>query len=58
MAGKSTCRLRARSSSFMSRKRARVRPCVVDDGVEGVQPLVGLGRIDVGDLVGDAVEEH
>ena len=30
----------------------------VDDGVEAVQPLLGLGRIDVGQLVHVAVEDH
>ena len=30
----------------------------VDHGVEGVEPLLGLARIDVGDLVDVAVEDH
>ena len=39
-AGTPTCRSRARSSSLSRRYRARVLPCAVDDGVEGVEPLL------------------
>ena len=35
------------------------RPALsVHDSVEGVEPLSRLGRVDVGDLVGDPVKEH
>jgi hypothetical protein len=30
----------------------------VEDGVERIDPLLGLGRVDVRYLVGDAVEDH
>ena len=29
-----------------------------EDGVEGVDPLFRLGRVDIGELMGDAVEDH
>ena len=35
-----------------------VTTALVDDGVEGVEPLIGLGRVDVGHLVRVAVENH
>ena len=30
----------------------------LDDGLEGVEPLVRLGRVDVGELMGEPVEDH
>ena len=58
VAGKSTWRLRARSQQ-LHQQVAGTGPAVgVDHGVEGVEPLGGLARVDVGDLVGDPVEEH
>ena len=30
----------------------------VDDGVEGIEPLLGLPRVDVGELVHEAIDEH
>ena len=58
VAGKLTWVSWARSSSLVSRYRARVLPLGVDDGVEGVEPLLGLVGIGVGELVDVAVEDH
>ena len=35
-----------------------VTTALLDDGVEGVEPLLGLGRVDVGNLVRVTVEDH
>ncbi len=48
VAGKPTWFSLARSSSFISRNRARVLPVGVEDGVEGVDPLRRLLGVDVG----------
>ena len=58
VAGKPTWFSRARSSSFISRNRARVLPVGVQDGVEGVDPLRRLLGVDVGELVRESVEDH
>jgi hypothetical protein len=57
VAGKLTWDSRARSRSFDSRYRARLAPGV-DDRIQTVQPLFRLDRIDVRELVDEAVEDH
>ena len=47
----------ARAAST-SRKRARVLPWVSTTASRRVEPLLRLGRIDVGQLVDEAVEDH
>ena len=48
VAGNPTWLSFARSRSFMSRKRGPGLAMDVEDGVERVDPLLGLGRVDVG----------
>ena len=51
--------LRARPLQELHQEVARPGPASgVDDGVERVQPLLGLPRIGVRDLVADPVEQH
>ena len=58
VAGKPTWCSRARSSSFDQQEAGPGLAVGVDDGVERVEPLRGLLRIDVGKLVREPVEDH
>ena len=58
VAGKLTWLALARSSSFDSRKRARVLPCMSTTASRRVEPLLRLVGIGVGELMDVAVEDH
>ena len=58
VAGNPTWLSFARSSSFMSKKLRPGLAMDFEDGVKGVDPLFRLGRVDVRELMGDAVEDH